>query len=119
LGEKKNSTCCCDDGQKPNPAKGKLYCSPARQAFKQSYLPGEFTRKNKLGKERDIQLGELLKLAGSRYESIIDVAEIEPMVSIANAILHGNKLTAFYADTHILKFFKIIKAMIENAPTPR
>jgi hypothetical protein len=32
---------------------------------------------------------------------------------------HGIGKRAFYADTHILKFFKILKAMIENAPAPR
>jgi hypothetical protein len=87
--------------------------------LKQCYLPGDFTRKNKLGKERDIPLGELLKLAGSRYEATINVAEIQLLVTIANAILHGKKLTALHAENHILQFFKILKALIQNAPAPR
>jgi hypothetical protein len=86
--------------------------------LKQSYLPGEFTETDKFGRTRDIPMGRLLELTRERHHSF-PLAKIKPLVQISNAILHGKRAAALYSEIHILQFFKILKAVIENAPAPR
>ena len=83
--------------------------------LKQSYLPGEFTERDQLGRERNIPLSRLLALARRRHSSI-DIAKIRDLVGISNGILHGDRRTESDDETEILQFFKILKAMIQNAP---
>jgi hypothetical protein len=60
----------------------------------------------------------LLELAREHHHSF-PIARIKPLVQISNAILHGKRSAAVYGETHILEFFKILKAVIENAPAPQ
>jgi hypothetical protein len=89
--------------------------------LKQSYLvPEELTEKNEFGWERPVPLSGLLARAGKRHSSI-QIARIKTLVQISNKILHGETLPALDDETHILRFFKVLKDMIEHAhaPAPR
>ena len=55
----------------------------------QSYLSGEFTEKDQLGRERNIPLSWLLARAGQRYR-FVPIPELSGLVRIANKILHGS-----------------------------
>jgi hypothetical protein len=86
--------------------------------LKQSYLSGEFTEIDQLGRERNIPLSGLLARAGRRHRSI-HIAKIKSLVDISNAILHGDRPRALFDETEILHFFEILKALIQGAPAPR
>src|SRR5258707_11097433 len=44
------------------------------------------------------------------------LAKIRPLVTISNAILHGDGQASSYDEKHLLQFFEILKALIERAP---
>jgi hypothetical protein len=77
--------------------------------FKQSYLAGEFTEKDR------VSLAELLARAGRRYR-FVPIEELRRLIRIANAILHSSP--AHCNERDILDFFKILKFLIQRAPNP-